>query len=234
MDFSNSHGGPSNQFQQASFAGLNATNRNNPNRADDPQFDIFEWHPQYKSCQKYFLDHAQHEVAIQAVAAFINITLPLHRDSNPILSFSVSRSPFAGPSLNRVPHLGPSPQTNWISLVPYLRRLIATGLDIPGVLHGFFGDDWAKGVGPIHEQERRNYLFAAKSGGWASVKKDYDMSPHETVPFLRPLQNALDTEIEAAEKTWSEWLAMEDWMVGPRAPEDMEEGQSSRGNRSRA
>ena len=98
---------------------------------------------------------------------------------------------------------------------------MVTGLDFPGVLHGFFGDDWVAGVGPLHEQERRNYLFAAKSGGWASVKKDYDMLPLETVPFLRPLQGPVIAEIEAAEKSWSEWLAMEDWMVGPRAPEGM-------------
>ena len=109
-----------------------------------------------------------------------------------------------------------------VSLVPYLRRLVVTGLDFPGVLHGFFGDDWAAGVGPLHEQERRNYLFAAKSGGWASVKRDYDMLPLETVPFMRPLQGPVIAEIEAAEKSWSEWLAMEDWMVGPRAPDSME------------
>lgn len=47
------------------------------------------------------------------------------------------------------------------------------------------------------------------------------MLPLETVPFFRPLQAAVDGEIAAAEKSWSEWLAMEDWMVGPRAPERM-------------
>lgn len=92
-------------------------------------------------------------------------------------------------------------------------------MDFPGVLQGFFGDNWGAGIGTLHEQERRNYLFAAKSGGWASVKKDYDMPPLETIPFLRPLQGPLDPEIEAAERSWSEWLAMEDWMVGPRAPD---------------
>lgn len=109
-----------------------------------------------------------------------------------------------------------------------------TGLDFPGVLHGFFGDDWATGVGPLHEQERRNYLFAAKSGGWASVKRDYDMLPLESVPFMRPLQAPIIAEIEAAEKSWSEWLAMEDWMVGPRAPENMpgdEDSPRARGQR---
>jgi hypothetical protein len=108
-----------------------------------------------------------------------------------------------------------------ISLIPFIRRLVVTGMDFPGVLHGFFGDDWPTGVGPLHEQERRNYLFAAKSGGWASVKRDYDMLPTETVPFLRPLQRPLDVEIEAAERAWSQWLAMEDWMVGSRAPDTM-------------
>lgn len=92
-------------------------------------------------------------------------------------------------------------------------------MDFPGILHGFFGDDWVDGIGPMHEQERRNYLFAAKSGGWAAVKREYDIPPLETVPFLRPLQGVTDVEINAAERTWSEWLAMEDWMVGPRAPE---------------
>jgi hypothetical protein len=95
---------------------------------------------------------------------------------------------------------------------------VVTGLDFPGVLHGFFGDDWASGIGPLHEQERRNFLFAAKSGGWAEVKRSYDIAPFETVPFLRPLQGVVEPELVAAEKSWSEWLAMEDWMVGPRTP----------------
>ncbi|MCJ1475408.1 hypothetical protein MMC13_004070 [Lambiella insularis] len=182
-------------------------------RTDDPQFDIFDWYPKYQSCQRYFLDHAQHSGPVQAVAAFLNIHLPFQRPSP-----TISSSPRPNP-----PHPS-SPLPTHVSLVPYLRRLVVTGLDFPGVLHGFFGDDWVPGVGPLHEQERRNYLFAAKSGGWASVKKDYDMLPLETVPFFRPLQGAIDAEIGAAEKSWSEWLAMEDWMVGPRAPESMGEG----------
>jgi hypothetical protein len=88
-------------------------------------------------------------------------------------------------------------------------------------MHGFFGDDWQKGVGSLHEIERRNYLFAAKSVGWAQVKQQYDMSPEETVPFIKPLQRVQLAEIEAAEKNWSEWLAMEDWMIGPRSPDEM-------------
>lgn len=106
-----------------------------------------------------------------------------------------------------------------LSLIPYIRRLVATGHDTPAVLHGFFGDDWATGIGELHEVERRNYLFAAKSTSWMKVKQAYDMSPEETVPFLRPLRDASEKEIQAAEVGWSEWLAMQDWMLGPRAPE---------------
>jgi len=107
--------------------------------------------------------------------------------------------------------------------VPYIRRLVVTGFDREGVLHGFFGDQWPKGVGPLQECERRNYLFCAKSVGWAKVKHEYDMNPHETVPFIKPLQDVKETEIEGAEKTWSQWLAMEDWMLGDRAPEGMQQ-----------
>jgi hypothetical protein len=111
------------------------------------------------------------------------------------------------------------PAPAWVSLVPFIRRLIITGMDKVGIMHGFFGDDWKKGVGPVHECERRNYLFTAKSVGWAKVKCQYDMGPYETVPFLKPLQDVQLAEIEGAEKTWSQWLAMEDWMLGMRAPD---------------
>jgi hypothetical protein len=107
------------------------------------------------------------------------------------------------------------------SLIPYIRRLVATGHDQPGVLHGLFGDDWQGGVAPLHEMERRNYLFAAKSASWMEVKQAYDMSQAETVPFLSSLKDATEKEIQGAEATWSEWLAMQDWMIGPRAPDGM-------------
>lgn len=208
---------PQQQFPNASFGPLSNPAPTSapdppPHRADDPQFDIFDWYPKYQSCQRYFLDHAQHSAPVQAVAAFLNIHLPFQRHPS-CHSFAPRPSPTA-------PTPPSSPGAS-LSLIPYLRRLVVTGLDFPGILHGFFGDDWPAGVGPLHEQERRNYLFAAKSGGWASVKKDYDMLPLETVPFLRPLQGTVDREILAAEKSWSEWLAMEDWMVGSRAPDGM-------------
>lgn len=177
--------------------------------------DILEWYPRYQSCQRYFLDHAQHSGPVQALSSFLNIKLPFQQPDPTPTSRSSVPAQCAPPSLPGTAN--PSPPT--VSLIPYVRRLVATGMDFPGVLHGFFGDDWVAGVGPLHEQERQNYLFAAKSGGWASVKKDYDMPPHETIPFLRPLQGSSDAEIEAAERRWSEWLAMEDWMLGPRAPD---------------
>jgi hypothetical protein len=85
-------------------------------------------------------------------------------------------------------------------------------------MHGWFGDDWSGGIGPLHEQERRNYLFAAKSGGWAKVKRDYDEVLDEAVPYLKSLGMVEDGEIEAGEESWSKWLAMEDWMLGSREP----------------
>ncbi|KAH9828367.1 hypothetical protein Tdes44962_MAKER09381, partial [Teratosphaeria destructans] len=63
---------------------------------------------------------------------------------------------------------------------------------------------------------RRNYLFAAKHGGWRTCKRQYDIGSgyggDETVPFMKPLDEARLEELTAAEKAWSAWLAMEDWM----------------------
>ncbi|KAI9793532.1 MAG: hypothetical protein M1816_007965 [Peltula sp. TS41687] len=188
-----------------------------------PRFDVFEWYPAYQSCQKYFLDVAQNSEPVQAVAAFVNIWLPNQRETNPIASFHDSFPPLVGP-----PRPG-APRQCCVSLFPYIRRLVATGMDKPKVLHGFFGDNWTKGIGSIHEQERRNYLFAAKSGGWASVKREYDNTTSDTVPFLVPLYEPEDAELEAADQTWSAYLAMEDWMIGSRAPENMEDYPTGRG-----
>ncbi|KAI1905505.1 hypothetical protein LOZ12_005494 [Ophidiomyces ophidiicola] len=194
------------------------------------RFDIFDWHPNYQSCQRYFLDQAQHSTPVQALSSFLNILLPFQRQPSPVYNTTADAArcqPHASTATNANVAMAPS-----VSLVPYIRRLVATGMDYPGVLHGFFGDDWAAGIGPLHEQERRNYLFAAKSGGWAAVKREYDIPPLETIPFLRPLQGPVDSEIEAAERSWSEWLAMEDWMVGPRAPDALNESSPSSRPRS--
>lgn len=115
----------------------------------------------------------------------------------------------------------PSHHQAYASLVPYIRRLVATGFDNPAILHGFFGDDWVAGIGPLHEAERRNFLFAAKSDNWSKVKASYDMDDDQIIPFLKPLQNVSEEEIVGAESSWSEWLAMQDWMLGPRAPIDV-------------
>ncbi|KAH7111290.1 hypothetical protein B0J11DRAFT_194231 [Dendryphion nanum] len=197
------------------------------NSAGSPQFDIFEWHSTFQHCQRYFLDHAQHDNNVQAVAALVNIQLPFQWTSNPIVNSSGPLQHTPGPGVYNlswprsvsVASSRDQPAPAWVSLVPFIRRLIITGMDREGVMHGFFGDDWRKGVGPVHECERRNYLFVAKSGGWSRVKIQYDMSPYESVPFLKPLQDVRLAEIEAAEEMWSQWLAIEDWMVGPRAPD---------------
>lgn len=234
--------GPPQSFSQAAFASLSsssgASNSNGP--AEAAPFDVFEWYPSYQNCQRYFLDTAQHQETVKAVAAFMNIHLPCQKHPNPTVGFATSPTTAAArpprPGMSWAPGQwgagtgagNGTGSSNWVSLIPYLRRLVVTGSDLPTILHGFFGDDWVKGVGLLHEQERRNYLFAAKSEGWASVKKGYDISPEETVPFLRPLRQPLDAEILMAEKTWGEWLAMEDWMVGPRAPEHMQDAPAAR------
>ena len=50
------------------------------------------------------------------------------------------------------------------------------------------------------------------------------MGADESVPFMKPLDEAKMEELTCAEKAWSGWLAMEDWMVGPRAPDESAEG----------
>ncbi|KAL2888710.1 ilp is an apoptosis inhibitor [Ceratocystis lukuohia] len=202
--------------------------------------DIFDWHPKFQSCVRYFLDVAQHTSPVQAVAAYVNIQLPSQRPRQQILSsaqvlpHTASPGPAAGGSspsarttMSMSMSMPPGSPTSYVTagaapstvtLLPYIRRLVATGFDAPGVLHGFFGDDWREGVGPLHEAERQNYLFAAKSDTWLHVKADYDMDDGQTIPFMRPL-NATEEEIEGAEASWSEWLAMQDWMLGPRAPQ---------------
>ena len=229
----NPHAGPSahpfNFQSQASFGSYGKSpQRQQQSPQASPQFDIIDWYPQFQSCHRYFLDHAQHSAPVQALSAFMNIQLPYQKQPFPILN-SASSSPRSGAGDM---HLRANPFSNnanaahaqAVSLIPYIRRLIATGHDTPAILHGFFGDDWVKGVGSLHEIERRNYLFAAKSTSWMKVKQAYDMSADETIPFLSPLRDATEEEIQAAEATWSEWLAMQDWMLGPRAPDNIKRG----------
>jgi len=209
----------------------------NPSCNNNADFDILEWHPAYQSCQKYFLDHAQHEPGTQALCALINIRLPFQWSSNPVFSSDPSsqnpnqpgQSPFNFNAFSRQaqspPHRNGHPQPPvFVSLVPYVRRLVITGFDKGGILHGLFGDAWQGGITPLQDCERRNYLFAAKHGGWRSCKKQYDLNEEETVPFLKPLENVRPDELDAADKSWGEWLAMEDWMLGPRAPDDQDNG----------
>lgn len=239
-----------------------------PPLMNSPNFDILDWHPAYESCQKYFLDHAQHEPGTQALCALINIRLPFQWLSNPILSAShppqhaSPMNPGSSSSFNfnqwsrpsqsptsRNPNSCSASGPTFVSLVPYIRRLVITGFDKPGILHGFFGDAYQAGITPLQDCERRNYLFAAKHGGWRSCKKQYDMNAEETVPFMKPLQSIGDEELDAADRrydthmrrtvetlkltagSWSSWLAMEDWMIGPRAPVDSDQGDDSNGRR---
>ncbi|KAK4127858.1 hypothetical protein N657DRAFT_631592 [Parathielavia appendiculata] len=184
----------------------------------DDSFDIFEWNPYFQSCVRYFLDHAQYNGAIQALAAYINIQLPFqraHHTAQPLRLVptvpggphclspaAATANPFGPPP----PHPHPYQQQHQASYhhhtapQPYIRRL--------------------RGVRPLHAYERRNYLSAAKRGSWLEVKGAYDVpGDDETMPFLRPLRNVSEEEIVRAKRGWHEWLAMQNCMLGPRTVE---------------
>ncbi|EAW09367.1 uncharacterized protein ACLA_035700 [Aspergillus clavatus NRRL 1] len=165
--------------------------------------DLHDWYSRHQACLRFFLDQSQHTIPVQSVAAFVNIRLPCQRVPNPVMNVGTPASPSAAAT---------------VSSRSYIRRLIVTGQDTPAILRMFFGDDWLAGVGCVWRQERLNYLFAAKSDGWASTKTAYDILPDEHTPFLRPLREATEEELDMAETRWSEWLAMEDWMLGSRSP----------------
>lgn len=186
----------------------------------DEQFDILAWYHSFQSCVRYFLTTAQWDCSVRALAAYLNIQLPFQRTlthnqpQNYSLLYPRTSSPSPVTPPPGVPHpvtAAHAQQFPLTSILPYIRRLVATGWDYPAILHGFFGDDWERGVKPLQEHERRNYLFAAKSASWLEVKQAYDMGVDETVPFLKPLRQATEEEIRAAEEGWSEWLAMQDW-----------------------
>lgn len=163
------------------------------------RLDTSGWYPHYKQCVHYFLEIGQHNPTVQSIAAFINIRLPFQRPED-------------------YHHQQQQSSARFVSLRPYVRRLIITAQDSAPIMTAFFGPDWPAGVGVIYKQERVNYLFTAKSSGWAQTKSAYDILPDEQAPFLRPLRDPEEEEIRAAEARWSEWLAMEDWMVGARSP----------------
>jgi hypothetical protein len=187
-------------------------------QSNAPQ-SVLEWFDAYKSCERFFLDHAQDSPYVQAVCAHINIRLPYQKItiSPPTTSF-----PWLPPPKD--PKIPPSENNDsqTVSLTPYIRRLICTGHDTDTILKEFFGSSWFSGLSKIHEQEERNYLFAAKSADWLKVKMAYDIGSEETAPFLVPLRKVTVKKIMDAERDWSEWLAMQDWEVGFRRPPSLD------------
>ena len=184
---------------------------------DMTEVDLVESFSAYQKCVRYFLLEGQYSALTQSLATLMNILLPYQRSFEPGAQF---------PRLDN----GTEPKnrstsqlvSDSVSLIPYIRRLVVTATDTPTVMQAFFGEGWIVGVGLLHSQERINYMFAAKSGGWLRTKAHYDILPYETVPFMRPLRDPQREELQAADTRWSQWLAMEDWMVGPNSPfEDM-------------
>lgn len=213
---------PQQQFQQGS-ANYGHPSDGNGNEAQEQEggFDTVNWYRHYIQCHEYFLDQAQHDFYVQAVAAFINIQLPYQRQPYPVNRASVawSKGNLENRPQNedeRYPPGYPQP----VSLLPYLKRLIVTGHDDPRILGLWFGANWRQGVGVMHEMERRNYLFASKSKEWLDVKKYYDDSPaaEQSTPYMIPIPKIEEIELTAADEAWSSWMAMQDWVIGPRTP----------------
>ncbi|KAI9646514.1 hypothetical protein NHQ30_004507 [Ciborinia camelliae] len=223
-----SHAGPSNpnlrpppqQFQQgsASYGNQFGGNRNEGQEQQEG-FDTVTWYRYYQRCHEYFLDRAQHDFYVQAVAAFINIQLPYQKQPYPVNRASASWS--QGNLSDRSQMLDHPPgYPQPVSLIPYIKRLIITGHDDVRILGTWFGPDWHQGIGTIHEMERRNYLFASKSKEWLDVKKYYDESPtaEQSTPYMIPLPNIEEVELRSTDDAWSNWMAMQDWVIGPRTP----------------
>lgn len=240
-------------YRRASLADSGLSDSDNPSMPPlqpmTNDFDVLAWAPAYFSCQRFFLNHAQHEPATQALCALINIRLPFQWRHGPVTSFTPTSGSRTGASaahrpVHREGSTGQSavhspsamrdspPLSTFVSLVPYIRRLVITAFDKPGILHGFFGDDYERGILPHVDCERRNYLFSAKHGGWTACKQQYDSGSggggDETVPFMKPLDETTIEELAADEKAWGLWLEMEDWKIGPRASGDQSEGSGRR------
>jgi hypothetical protein len=166
------------------------------------------WGLNYKACERFFLDYAQHSDYIRTLCQLLNIKLP-HQKTPP---FSWWTAPFRWLSAR-----GNSSSPK-VSLVPYIRRLVCTGIDSERNLEFFFGDCWLSGIGVIRKYERRNYLLMSKSANWDRVKSAYDIGSQETVLFLAPLREPTEEELAFADGSWSEWLAMRDWMPRSESP----------------
>jgi hypothetical protein len=160
----------------------------------------------YQACHRFFLDNGQHSPTVKSIASYINILLPCQKKPYPVQSSTAAESVDQG-----VP--------NAISLIPYIKRLVCTGKDCSETLRSFFGNSWRLGIGFIVNNERRNYLFYSKSTSWAKVKGFYDLPDGQDAPFLEMLQAVQESELLSAEEGWSAWLAQQDWMLGPRAPQ---------------
>lgn len=102
----------------------------------DRPFDVLDWTPQYLSCQRYFIDHAQLSCPVQAIAPYINIHLPFQRPPIPSRASLDYPPPVPDRSHPTIFHTS-SP----ISLTPYLQRLVIIDINSLDILHDFFDDD---------------------------------------------------------------------------------------------
>jgi len=170
------------------------------------QSDLDRYPLAYENCWRYFVDHGQYSTSVQTLCEVVNIQLPFQKHHSCPWNEAFGRL------------LRENSSSQKVSLIPYMRRLVCTGNDTDDILMEFFGSCYSRGVGNLRKQERRNYLLTAKSTTWDMVKSAYDVGSEEKVPYLVPLREATEQDIMDAELYWSEWLAMGDWMLGPRRP----------------
>jgi hypothetical protein len=107
-----------------------------------------------------------------------------------------------------------------VSWIPYICRLLCTGNDTDTILREFFGSCWYSGIGTLQERQ----ICAAKSAPWDEGKLAYDIGSQKTAPHLVPLRDVTVKEIMDAERYWTEWMGMQDWMLGPRRPTSLDSG----------
>src|SRR5271170_5565036 len=141
MDFNDGAGPSSRPFQHAGFDASRHTNETHSRQSNEAHFEIFAWFPHYQRCVQYFLDHAQHTQQVQTLAAFVNISLPCQKwppiaSSRPPpphspglpLGIGMGMQPQMGHPNSAFPNLNlPTSPPPAVSLIPYIRRLVATG-----------------------------------------------------------------------------------------------------------
>lgn len=164
------------------------------------------WHKSYCECMQYFINEGQRLQEVRILANFINIRLPFQRNQRHLQPSQLNE---AGSSYER--ETLPYSQDLFVSPIPYIRRLVATGSDEPAVFDKWFGSAWSVGIGMLVHHERRNFCFAARSGNWLAMKQAYDMPPDEQIPWIRPSLPSDEFSEKQYDDIWMQFEAVRDY-----------------------